>query len=104
MITIEEIIKWSKPHPMTKHTGDDGRVSRFGDGRIEFSIVGGARGLYGNFSTTFEVAIIDLKTKNFVTNFFYPEGGEDIIGHMSAKKVEELVNSVIKRENLSVER
>jgi hypothetical protein len=45
-----------------------------------------------------------LKTKNFVTNFFYPDGGDDVISYMSAKKVEELVNSVIKRENLSVER
>jgi hypothetical protein len=100
MITIEEIIKWSKPHPMEK----DGRISRFGDGRIEFSILGGARGFYGDFKTTFEVAIIDSKTKKFVTNFFYPDGDDDIIGYMSAKKVEELVNSVIKRENLSVER
>jgi hypothetical protein len=103
MITIEEIIKWSKPHPLTKYVSDEGRISRFGDGRIEFSIVGGARGLYGNFTTTFEVAIIDLTTKNFVTNFFYPDAGSDVLGYMSTKEVEELVNSVIKRENLSVE-
>lgn len=103
MITIEEIIKWSKPHPMTKYASDEGRVTIFGDGRIEFSIVGGARGMYGDFITTFEVAIIDLTTKSFITKFFYPDAGGDVIGYMSAKKVEELVNSVIKREKLSVE-
>jgi hypothetical protein len=107
MITIQDIKKWSKPHPMSKYLstgGGKGRMSRFGNKKIEFSIVGGDRGLYGDFNNTFEVAIIDLKTKNFVTNFFYPDGGDDVISYMSAKKVEELVNSVIKRENLSVER
>jgi hypothetical protein len=101
MITIEEIIKWSKPH---QYSGGEGRMTRFGDGRVTFSIVGGARGLYGDFVETFEVAIFNTETGDFITNFFYPEGGDDIISYMPAKKVEELVNSVIKRENLSVER
>lgn len=100
MITIEEIIKWSKPH---QYTGGEGRMTRFGDGRVTFSIVGGARGLYGDFVETFEVAIFNTETGDFLTNFFYPDEGSNVIGYMSAKKVEELVNSVIKRENLSVE-
>jgi hypothetical protein len=43
MITIEEIIKWSKPHPMAKYLGiggGKGRMSRFGNKKIEhFGIV-----------------------------------------------------------------
>ena len=107
MITIEDIKKWSKPHPMSKYLGNgggNGRMSRFGTKKIEFSIVGGDRGLYGDFDTTFEVAIFDRKSNNFVTRFFYPEATEDVIPYMDADKVEELVNSVIKREDLSVER
>jgi len=104
MITIKEIKKWSKPHPMSKHLGGEGRISRFGNKEVEFSIVGGDRGLYGDFEKTFEVAIFDRKSNKFVTRFFYPEATDDVIPYMDAKKVEELVNSVIKREDLSIER
>jgi hypothetical protein len=84
--------------------GGKGRMSRFGNKEIEFSIVGGDRGLYGDFEKTFEVAIFDRESNNFVTRFFYPEATDDVIPYMDADKVEELVNSVIKREDLSVER
>jgi hypothetical protein len=107
MITIKDIIKWSKPHPMSKYSvpgGGNGRMSRFGNDQVEFSIVGGDRGLYGDFEKTFEVAIFDRKSNDFVTRFFYPEATDDVIPYMDADKVEELVNSVIKREDLSVER
>lgn len=104
MITIEDIKKWSKPHPMSNYIGGDGRMCRFGNKEIEFSIVGGGKGLYGDFEKTFEVAIFDTKSNNFVTKFFYPEANDDVIAWMDADKVEELVNSVIKREDLSVTR
>ena len=100
MITIEDIRKWSKPHP----GGGKSRMSRFGNKEIEFSIVGGDRGLYGDFEKTFEVAIFDRQSNNFVTRFFYPEATDDVIPYMDAEKVEELVNSVIKREDLSIEK
>ena len=79
-------------------------MSRFGNKEIEFSIVGGDRGLYGDFEKTFEVAIFDRQSNNFVTRFFYPEATDDVIPYMDANKVEELVNSVIKKEDLSIER
>lgn len=99
MITIEDIKKWSKPHPT--YLGD-GRMSRFGNSKVTFSIVGGDRGLYGNFEDTFEVAIFDNENGNFITRFFYPDTNDDVIAYMEASDVEELVNSVIKREDLSV--
>ena len=106
MITIEDIKKWSKPHPMSKYlgnaTGGKGRMSRFGNSKVTFSIVGGDRGLYGNFEDTFEVAIFDNENGNFITRFFYPDTNDDVIDYMEASDVEELVNSVIKRGALSV--
>jgi len=107
MITIQDIKNWSKPHPLANVISikdrSGGRVSRFGNKEVEFSIVGGGRGLYGDFDKTFEVAIFDRTTNNFVTRFFYPEVTDDVIPYMDADKVEELVNSVIKRKDLSVE-
>ena len=104
MITIEDIKKWSKPHPISINLGGDGRMCRFGNKEVEFSIVGGEKGLYGDFDKTFEVAIFDKESNNFVTRFFYPEVTDDVIPYMDADKVEELVNSVIKRKDLSVKR
>lgn len=99
MITIEDIKKWSKPHP----TYNKGRKSSFGNEKVEFSIVGGDKRLYGDFEKTFEVAIFDRQSNDFITRFFYPDAGY-VIGWMTADKVEELVNSVIKRGDLSVVR
>ena len=104
MITIEDIKKWSKIHPISINLGGNGKMCCFGNKDVEFSIVGGEKGLYGDFDKTFEVAIFDKESNNFVTRFFYPEATDDVIPYMDADKVEELVNSVIKIEDLSVER
>ena len=103
MITIDDIKKWAKPHPTTKFNGGNGKQTRFGTNKVEFSIVGGNVGLYGDFENTFEVAIFDVESRDFITRFFYPEASDDVIGCMSSEEVEKLVNSVIKREDLSIE-
>ena len=103
MITIDDIKKWAKPHPTTKFTGKGGKQTRFGNHKVEFSIVGGDTGLYGDFVDTFEVAIFDVQTRDFITRFFYPNASDDVIGWMKSEEVEKLVNSVIKREDLSIE-
>ncbi len=90
MITIKDIIEWSKPHPL-----DGGKMTRLYNDEIEFSIVGGRSGLYGDFENDFEVAIIDKKSGNFITKFFYPEGSDDVIGYMKSEDVEKLVNQVL---------
>ena len=90
MITIENIIEWSKPHPL-----DGGKMTRIYNDEIEFSIVGGRSGLYGDFVNDFEVAIIDKKNGDFVTKFFYPEGSDDVIGYMKSEDVVKLVNQVL---------
>ena len=64
MITIENIIEWSKPHPL-----DGGRMTRIHNDEIEFSIVGGRSGLCGDFKDDFEVAVIDKKMVNSLQGF-----------------------------------
>ena len=98
MITIKDIIGFSKPQPVV----EGGRVVRIGNDNVEFSIVGGARGLYGDFINDFELAIFDKKNGEFVTKFFYPEASDDVIGYMSGEDVESLVNKVFKDKDFQV--
>jgi hypothetical protein len=98
MITIKDIIGFSKPHPVV----EGGKVVRIGNDNVEFSIVGDARGLYGDFINDFEVAIFDKKNGEFVTKFFYPEASDDVIAYMSGEDVESLVNKVLKDKDFQV--
>lgn len=98
MITIKDIIELSKPHPV----GNGGRVTRIGNNNVEFSIVGGASGLYGDFMNDFELAIFDKENGEFVTKFFYPDATDDVIGYMSGKDLETLVNKVLKDKDFQV--
>jgi hypothetical protein len=100
MITIEDIIGYSNDHPHTYMNG--GRQTIIGNDKIEFSIIGGSKGLYGDFKDTFEVAIFDTQTGEFVTKFFHPEAGDDVIAYMDKKDVEVLVNSLLKGKDFQV--
>jgi hypothetical protein len=68
----------------------DGYFSVFDFGKFSVSIVGGQRGLYGDFKDTFEVAVIDNKSRNFVTKLFC--GGGDVMGWQTAEQVENILN------------
>jgi hypothetical protein len=100
MITIEDIISYSKSHPSSGAEG--GRQTVIGNDKIQFSIIGGFCGLYGDFIDTFEVAIFDTETGEFRTRFFHPEAGDDVIAYMEKKDVEELVNKLIKNKDFQV--
>ena len=90
MITINDIIGYSKEHPIKS-----GRQTRLANEQVTISIVGGASGLYGDFEKDFEVAVIDKLTGDFITKFFYPEGNDDVIGYMDGEKLEEFVNQIL---------
>ena len=90
MITVENIIEWSKPHPL-----DGGKMTRIYNDEIEFSIVGGRSGLYGDFENDFEAAILDRKTGDFRTRFFKPELSDDVVGYMPKNDVVEFVNQIL---------
>jgi hypothetical protein len=98
MITIKDIIELSKPHVI----GNGGRMIRIGNDKVEFSIVGGASGLYGDFINNFEMAIFDTESGEFVTKFFYPEAGNDVVGYMSGEDLETLLNKVLKDKDFQV--
>jgi len=89
MITTENIIEWSKPHPL-----DGGKMTRIFNEEVEASIVGGRSGLYGDFEKDFELAIIDRKSGDFITKFFYPEGSDDVVGYMTGENLTELLNKI----------
>jgi hypothetical protein len=91
MITVENIIEWSKPHPL-----DGGKMTRLYNEEIEFSIVGGRSGLYGNFVDDFEVAVLDRKTGDFRTKFFKPELSDDVIGYMPKDDMIQMLNQILK--------
>jgi hypothetical protein len=97
MITVENIIEWSKPHPVI-----NGKITRISNKNIEFSIVGGARGLYGDFVNDFEMAIFDKESKQFITKFFYPEATDDVIPYMPKEEMVKLINKVIRSNDFQV--
>jgi len=90
MITVENIIEWSKPHPL-----EGGKMTRIYNDEIEFSIVGGRSGLYGDFENDFEVAILDRKTGDFRTRFFKPELSDDVVGYMPKDEVVQFLNQIL---------
>lgn len=89
MITIEDIKNWSKPHSL----GGGKRTNIYND-VVEISIVGGVSGLYGDFETDFEIALIDRGSKEFVTKYFLPDAGDDVVGYLPSDELEGLVNKI----------
>ncbi len=91
MITIEKIKKNARKH----HTG--GKRTIISNGKIILSIVGGQQGLYGDFIDTFEVAIRDVETSDFITDVFLDTGGDDVKGFLSSDELESLCNKLFKK-------
>ena len=73
MITIQNIIEFSKEHPSLKN----GRITRIGNSNVEFSIVGGTLGLY-------------------------PDALDDVIPYMPKEDLETLINKVLRSNDFQV--
>lgn len=95
MITIKDIISYSKPHA---NRMEGARQTVISDGNVVLSIVGGAKGLYGDFENDFEVAIIDETTRDFVTKYYVPEANDDVLGYQDSTQVEHLANLLFKKD------
>lgn len=91
-ITIEDVIAFSKPHRV-----GEGRHTRISNDTIEASIVGGARGLYGDFKNDFELAIFDKKTGEFVTKFFISDANDDVLGYLPADELLSILNNLFSK-------
>ena len=96
MITFEDILKKSKPHPM-----GEGKVVRYETPHIIISIVGGRQGLYGDFDETFEVALIDKKSGDFISDTLYSEycdGMGQIMPYITREQMLKVVNELMKEQ------
>lgn len=97
MITIENIKKWSKEHP-----NGGGRMTNIFNHKYELSIVGGRQGLYGDFEKTFEIAVFDTQDRRFITKFFFPESGDDVVGFISREDLEDFSNVLFRNGDFQV--
>ena len=93
MITVQNIIEWSRPHP---NQVEGARMLRVYNDEIEASIVGGCQGLYGDFVEDFELAIFDSKSNEFITRFFFPEKDDDVVGYLEGEKLVEFLNNLFR--------
>jgi len=91
-ITIQDIIKWSKPRP-----GDMGRQTKLENNDCILSIVGGCKGLYGDFENTFELAVIYKKNNSFITNVFIPSLQDDVAAYLTVEEVERVLELFSKK-------
>jgi hypothetical protein len=99
MITIQDIQKWSRPHPVVK----GGRMTNIFNSKYELSIVGGGkRSLHGDFENDFEIAVFSTKSREFVTRFFFPDNTQDVVGHLGSAELEEFVNSIFRNDDFQV--
>jgi len=91
-LTIEDIISMAKPHNL------GGKRTTIENKRFILSIVGGGRGLYGDFENNFEVAIIDKKTGDFATTLFEPDATDDVMGYVEADVVVRIANEFMNKK------
>jgi len=93
-ITFEDVISKSIPHGFP----DGGKRCIFETSDNIISIVGGRVGLYGDFDRTFEVAIIDKTTNNFVSKKYFPEYSDsigEIMPYITREEMLEVVNKML---------
>lgn len=91
MITKENIIEWSKPH---SEVNAGSRRTIIGNDLFDFSIVGGGRGLYGDFDKDFEVAVINRKTKEFMTNYIFSVN-DDVVSYLPEDELISTLNEIL---------
>lgn len=94
MTIIEKIIAMSEPHRL-----EGGSRTVLKSKKYLLSIVGGRQGLYGDFKTDFELAIIDPLTNDFITKLIFPEMNDDVMAYVPAERVEEIVNMLFPNQS-----
>jgi len=94
MITIQDIVLHSKPHP---NMMEGARQTILKDDNVVLSIVGGAQGLYGDFEKDFEVAILDNNSREFVTKYYVSDAGDDVLAYQDSEQVEYIANLLFKK-------
>ena len=93
MITVQNILEWSKPHSI-----GEGKKTTIETKDLILSIVGGGKGLYGDFINHFEFAILDKKTNDFITKFFFPDNNDDVVGYMEGQELIDFLNKILRSD------
>jgi hypothetical protein len=96
MITVQNIIDWAGPHRL----GDGMKSLRIGNDDLEFSIIGGEHA-YGDFVKTFEVAVFNLDTDDYMTTFFFPDS-EMVASYVKGNQLVKLINQLNKKNDFQV--
>lgn len=91
MITKENIVEWSRPH---SEANQGARRTIIGNDLFDFSIVGGGRGLYGDFDKDFEVAVINRKSKEFMTTYIFSVN-DDVVSYLPADELISTLNEIL---------
>lgn len=94
MITIQDIVLHSKPHP---NMMEGARQTILKDDNVVLSIVGGSQGLYGDFEKDFEVAILDNNSREFVTKYYVSDASDDVLAYQDSEQVEYIANLLFKK-------
>lgn len=97
MITVQDIINWASPHGLGRGMKD----LKIGNDNILFSVVGGGNSSYGDFVNTFEVAVFNLDTDDYMTTFFFPDSNM-VAGYVSGDELVEIINQVNKKNDFQV--
>jgi hypothetical protein len=87
ILTKDLFVENTVKHPV------GGYYVRLTNEKTEISIVGGRKGLYGDFINTFELAIIDLGSKKFITKEIL-NSSDDVCPFMSFDQLVEVVDKV----------
>lgn len=95
-LTADFIIRNSRRHPM----GREGRMFTMEIGNYMISIVGGGRGLYGDFENNFEVALMERESGKFVTSFF-TKRGDDVLPYATIDEINDLYFNIPRTKKVS---
>ena len=94
MITYKDILEKA-----TDHLFGEGKKVNYETPTLIISIVGGRQGLYGDFNEDFEIAIIDRKTGEFISEVFYPDLTDvsgQIMPYVGRDRMLSIVNELMK--------
>lgn len=89
MITIQDVISLAVSRP------DGAKQTIIESDDFVISVVGGRQGLYGDFESTFELAVMTKDKKTFVTRHYFPDLNDDVMGWKSPEQTERIINDLI---------
>jgi hypothetical protein len=98
MITIQNIIDWAQPHRL----GRGMKQLKIGNDNYTFSIVGGSDTTYGDFVDTFEVAVFNSDTDDYMTSFFFDKSDGMLASYVSGEELERVIAQANSKNDFQV--